>query len=136
MQYGIISALVQNLSTSQTHSSDLTYWTLLLVHQCCLTGKSAQPVSQTVKHREPPSFLFVSIEELHYDLMEHDFIPLLAKMTRSTFGNTNMQKMCLHSLVRLLSSLEYQGLRTIYPEALRVLLKLHYATHIPIYRCC
>ncbi|KAJ3191602.1 hypothetical protein HK101_007565 [Irineochytrium annulatum] len=82
VRYGVLRPLITFLSDSPTHSNDLKYWTLLLVHQLSLT------------------------ETLHKSLVRHGFIALLAKMTRLSFGNTNMQKLCLHSLVRLLSNLE------------------------------
>ncbi|KAJ3094404.1 hypothetical protein HDU97_008117 [Phlyctochytrium planicorne] len=40
--------------------------------------------------------------------VEKDFIVLIAGMARLSFGNVNMQKLCLHSLVRLISNLESQ----------------------------
>ncbi|KAJ3123503.1 hypothetical protein HK100_011586, partial [Physocladia obscura] len=49
--------------------------------------------------------LLLSHEVLHRILIFKDLIPILGNMTRSTFGNSNMQKYCLHSLVRLISSL-------------------------------
>ncbi|KAI8847716.1 armadillo-type protein [Chytridium lagenaria] len=72
-----------------THSNDLKYWSLLVIHQLSLT------------------------EGLHSALVEKEFIILLAKMTRLSFGNTNMQKLCLHSLVRLISNLDNQDLKMV-----------------------
>ncbi|KAJ3197464.1 hypothetical protein HDU82_001456, partial [Entophlyctis luteolus] len=76
LTYKIISFL-----KDESFSNDLRYWSLLVVHQLSL------------------------LESLHAILILKQMIPILGLMTRSTFGNSNMQKYCLHSLVRLISSL-------------------------------
>ncbi|KAI9334581.1 hypothetical protein BDR26DRAFT_560277 [Obelidium mucronatum] len=60
-------------------------------------------------------------EPLHAILIFKDLIPILGKMTRSTFGNSNMQKYCLHSLVRLISSLKSSDA----PEKLKILIDMN-----------
>ncbi|KAJ3377829.1 hypothetical protein HDU84_008176, partial [Entophlyctis sp. JEL0112] len=69
------------VNEDESFSNDLRYWSLLVVHQLSL------------------------LESLHAILILKQMIPILGLMTRSTFGNSNMQKYCLHSLVRLISSL-------------------------------
>ncbi|KAI9328201.1 hypothetical protein DFJ73DRAFT_862136 [Zopfochytrium polystomum] len=84
VKLGVLNPLMRFLTSYPTHSNDLKYWSLLLVHQLSLS------------------------ESLHPILLEKGLIPILGQMTRLTFGNTNMQKYCLHSLVRLVSNLENQ----------------------------
>ncbi|KAI8804237.1 armadillo-type protein [Cladochytrium replicatum] len=81
VQYGVLDPLLGFLLSSPSHSNDIKYWSLLLIHQFCLT------------------------EKLHSLLIERDIVPTLGLMTRLTFGNSNMQKLCLHSLVRLISTM-------------------------------
>ncbi|KAJ3292547.1 hypothetical protein HDU79_001346 [Rhizoclosmatium sp. JEL0117] len=78
---GMLDRIIEFL-TVKTHSNDLRYWSLLVIHQ------------------------FTLCEHLHPILIFKGLIPILGTMTRSTFGNSNMQKYCLHSLVRLISSLK------------------------------
>ncbi|KAJ3126866.1 hypothetical protein HK098_007070, partial [Nowakowskiella sp. JEL0407] len=81
VSYGILVPLCGFISASVSLSNDLKYWSLLLIHQLSLT------------------------ESLHEALIDKGMVPILGNLTRMTFGNTNMQKLCLHSLVRLISSL-------------------------------
>jgi len=39
-------------------------------------------------------------------MVEKGFIKLLAQLARRTFGNTSMQKLCFHSLVRIITELD------------------------------
>ncbi|KNC95963.1 uncharacterized protein SPPG_08568 [Spizellomyces punctatus DAOM BR117] len=82
VRYGILGPLKKFLSISSTHSNDLMYWSLLLTHQLSL------------------------IDELQSELIGTGFLYILAYMIRLTFGNASMQRLCLHSLVRLLSKME------------------------------
>ncbi|TPX32811.1 hypothetical protein SmJEL517_g04134 [Synchytrium microbalum] len=82
IEYKVLDPLLKLLNSTPTHSNDLKYWALLMLHQFCLQ------------------------EELHVFLLAKKVINILATMTRLTFGNSNMQKLCLHSLVRLISSLD------------------------------
>ncbi|KAJ3353312.1 hypothetical protein HDU83_006992, partial [Entophlyctis luteolus] len=77
---GVLDKIISFLK-DESFSNDLRYWSLLVVHQLSL------------------------LESLHAILILKQMIPILGLMTRSTFGNSNMQKYCLHSLVRLISSL-------------------------------
>ncbi|KAJ3234857.1 hypothetical protein HDU81_001071 [Chytriomyces hyalinus] len=67
--------------TDRTFSNDLRYWALLVIHQ------------------------LASTEKLHPILVFKGLIPILGSMTRSTFGNSNMQKYCVHAVVRLVANL-------------------------------
>ncbi|KAI8611280.1 armadillo-type protein, partial [Chytriomyces sp. MP71] len=78
---GVLDRLLLFLTDRAAFSNDLRYWSLLVLHQFCLS------------------------DLLHPILVYKGLIPILGAMTRSTFGNSNMQKYCLHALVRLISSL-------------------------------
>ncbi|KAJ3007231.1 UNVERIFIED_CONTAM: hypothetical protein HDU68_003633, partial [Siphonaria sp. JEL0065] len=81
VKVGVLDRITDFL-TNPGYSNDLRYWSLLVIHQ------------------------FSLCEHLHPILIFKGLIPILGSMTRSTFGNSNMQKYCLHSLVRLISSLK------------------------------
>ncbi|KAI9199660.1 uncharacterized protein BJ171DRAFT_517423 [Polychytrium aggregatum] len=83
-RHGILAPLIKILKDCPSHNTDLKYWALLLLHQLSLC------------------------DDVHAGMIKKDIVSLLATLTRLTFGNTNMQKMCLHSLVRLITSMESQ----------------------------
>ena len=119
---GVLDQLTPFLTSHPTHSNDLKYWALLLVHQFSLTGNTPQIFlyfhahrlnhlcHENQKYKNTKLHTKKNIEKLHRVLLKKDLVPILARMTRLTFGNTNMQKYCLHSLVRLVSDLENQGI--------------------------
>ncbi|ORY18099.1 ARM repeat-containing protein [Neocallimastix californiae] len=82
VNYGILDSIFKILSSTPNCNNDLKYWTLLILHQLSLT------------------------EELHSKMVEKGFIKLLAQLARRTFGNTSMQKLCFHSLVRIITELD------------------------------
>jgi hypothetical protein len=82
VNYGILDSIFKILSSTPNCNNDLKYWTLLILHQLSLT------------------------EELHGKMVEKGFIKLLAQLARRTFGNTSMQKLCFHSLVRIITELD------------------------------
>ena len=78
----ILPHLLKTLTTCPTHNNDNKYWSLLIIHQFSLS------------------------ESIHQALIENGIIPILGTLARLTFGNSQMQKLCLHSLVRIISCLE------------------------------
>ncbi|KAJ3013943.1 hypothetical protein HKX48_005431 [Thoreauomyces humboldtii] len=78
-RYGILPGLKSYLEPDKEYSSDLVHWALLLTHQFAIT------------------------DGLQVQMLEAGFLQVIAPLTRLTFGNANMQKLCLHSLVRFLS---------------------------------
>ncbi|ORX41985.1 ARM repeat-containing protein [Piromyces finnis] len=82
VNYGILDSIYRILSSTPNCNNDLKYWTLLILHQLSLT------------------------EELHNKMVDRGFIKLLAQLARRTFGNTSMQKLCFHSLVRIITELD------------------------------
>eukprot|EP00842_Homolaphlyctis_polyrhiza_P002378 jgi/Hompol1/3140/HPOL_006360-RA len=85
VKYGILDALFKFLEDTPRLSTDVKYWSLLLISQ------------------------IVSNETLHPVLLDRGIVSLLARMARLTFSNANMQKLCLHSLVRLVSAMQPTG---------------------------
>ncbi|KAI9090025.1 hypothetical protein DFS34DRAFT_380747 [Phlyctochytrium arcticum] len=97
VRYGVLRPLKKFLALSTSHSNDLMYWSLLLTHQISI------------------------VDELQVDLIEAGYLLVLGRMVRITFGNANMQKLCLHSIIRLLSKMETTELL----EHLRLLLSIN-----------
>ncbi|KAI9290273.1 hypothetical protein BC943DRAFT_10443 [Umbelopsis sp. AD052] len=57
-------------------------------------------------------------EPFHRPLITNGFVAILAKMARMTFGNTNMPKFCMQSLVRVIASVDQVEARAILTELL------------------
>ncbi|RUS21036.1 hypothetical protein BC937DRAFT_93802 [Endogone sp. FLAS-F59071] len=82
---GVLEPLECILTSETIHNNELKYWSLMVVHQISLC------------------------DNLHHALITAGFVPLLARMSRLTFGNTNMPKYCMQSLVRIINSTETIG---------------------------
>ncbi|KAF8979251.1 hypothetical protein BGZ46_005682, partial [Entomortierella lignicola] len=81
VQYGILAPLSQFLVKVEP-ANELQYWSLMVVHQ------------------------LAACEALHPALISVGLIRTLAEMSRLSFGNANMPKICLQSLVRLIVTME------------------------------
>ncbi|KAF9998569.1 40s ribosomal protein L44e [Entomortierella chlamydospora] len=81
VQYGILEPLSRFLVKVEP-ANELQYWSLMVVHQ------------------------LASCEALHPALINAGLIRTLAEMSRLSFGNANMPKICLQSLVRLIITME------------------------------
>ncbi|KAJ2996320.1 hypothetical protein HDV02_006641 [Globomyces sp. JEL0801] len=82
--YGLIEVLCSFLNNRPARYSDLKYWSILVLHQLCVTDK------------------------LFEQLFDNKVIFILADMLKLTFGTPSMQKLCLHGIVRLLGSFSDQ----------------------------
>ncbi|KAK9709851.1 hypothetical protein K7432_008763 [Basidiobolus ranarum] len=82
VQYGVIEPLARFLQSFNVYSNEMKYWTLMLVYHLSFS------------------------EDIHPQMIRANFIPLLADLTRKTFGNVNMPKVCLQTLVRIVASME------------------------------
>lgn len=51
-------------------------------------------------------------------LIQEGFVAVLAQMARMTYGNTNMPKFCIQSLVRIVSNVEVGEAKSILEELL------------------
>lgn len=58
----------------------------------------------------------IEIDPLPHVLIDNGFVSLLAKMARLTYGNTNMPKFCMQSLVRITSNVDVAGNIHIFNE--------------------
>ncbi|KAG9069268.1 hypothetical protein KI688_010166 [Linnemannia hyalina] len=77
VQYGILEPLTRFLVKVEP-ANELQYWSLMVVHQ------------------------LTACEGLHAELIRFGLVRTLAEMSRLSFGNANMPKICLQSLVRLI----------------------------------
>ena len=95
---GLLKPLIEFLMSAPTHNNDLKYWCLLVVHQLCLE------------------------ETLRPILIDHKLVGVLGKLSRLTFGNSGMQKLAIHSIVRLIGNMEdveaQQALHNLHGEGL------------------
>ncbi|KAF9937631.1 hypothetical protein BGZ67_001032 [Mortierella alpina] len=81
VQYGILEPISRFLVKVEP-ANELQYWSLMVVHQ------------------------LAACDALHPELIRADLIRTLAEMSRLSFGNANMPKVCLQALVRLISSMD------------------------------
>ncbi|KAF9190587.1 hypothetical protein BGZ51_008438 [Haplosporangium sp. Z 767] len=81
VQYGILEPLSRFLVKVEP-ANELQYWSLMVVHQ------------------------LAACEALHPELIKVGLIRKLAEMSRLSFGNANMPKICLQSLVRLIVTMD------------------------------
>ncbi|KAF9900480.1 hypothetical protein BX616_002581 [Lobosporangium transversale] len=84
VQYGILEPLSRFLIKVEP-ANELQYWSLMVVHQLAAS------------------------DALHPQLINAGMIRILAEMSRLSFGNANMPKICLQSLVRLIVTIEYES---------------------------
>nr|KAJ3422335.1 hypothetical protein HK105_000154 [Polyrhizophydium stewartii] len=85
VHYGVVKPLMAILSEDRKPNSDLKYFALTLLHQISLR------------------------DDLHPALIEANAIEVLVKLTRESFTNSSMQKLCLHSLVRIVSAVPVEA---------------------------
>ncbi|KAG0288474.1 hypothetical protein BGZ96_007753 [Linnemannia gamsii] len=81
VQYGILEPLTRFLVKVEP-ANELQYWSLMVVHQLTACG------------------------ELYSELIRFGLVRTLAEMSRLSFGNANMPKICLESLVRLIVNMD------------------------------
>ncbi|KAL7752825.1 hypothetical protein RI367_001828 [Sorochytrium milnesiophthora] len=93
---GVLEPLRATLQDKHT-PKDLIYWTLILVHQFALSAENSSA-----------------------DMVNMGFVPLLGMMLRETYGNANMQKLCLHAIVRLVGQLEASAAQQQLEQLLQV----------------
>ena len=80
--YNVVEHLTRLLGEYPDRYNDLKYWIVCLLHQLCLT------------------------ESVTNYLIDAKVIYLMVEVSKLTFGNPSMQKLCFHSIVRLLSNFE------------------------------
>ncbi|CEI88769.1 hypothetical protein RMCBS344292_03147 [Rhizopus microsporus] len=93
LELGILEPIKRILTSKNIRNNELKYWTLMILYQISLS------------------------DPLPHVLIDNGFVSLLAKMARLTYGNTNMPKFCMQSLVRITSNVDVA-------EAKKILLEL------------
>ncbi|KAI7904924.1 uncharacterized protein BX663DRAFT_501050 [Cokeromyces recurvatus] len=93
LELGILESIKQILTSEEIRNNELKYWTLMILYQISLS------------------------DPLPKVLTENEFVSLIARMARMTYGNTNMPKFCMQSLVRIAANVDVN-------EAKKVLTKL------------
>ncbi|KAI7854060.1 armadillo-type protein [Circinella umbellata] len=91
---GILEPIKRILTSTSIRNNELKYWTLMILYQ--------------ISRSDP----FPKV------LIEQGFVSVLAKMARMTYGNTNMPKFCIQSLVRIISNVDVLEAKTILTELL------------------
>ncbi|KAF9581543.1 hypothetical protein BGW38_001405 [Lunasporangiospora selenospora] len=81
VKYGVLDPIARFL-TKVEPANELQYWCLMVIHQ------------------------LAACDALRSELVRYGFIKTLAEMSRLSFGNANMPKICLNSLVRLMVAME------------------------------
>ncbi|KAI8091717.1 hypothetical protein BDF21DRAFT_410072 [Thamnidium elegans] len=93
LELGVLDPIKRILTSDEIRNNELKYWTLMILYQISLS------------------------DPLPKALIENGFVSLLARMVRMTYGNTNMPKFYMQSLVRIAANVEV-------PEAKKVLTEL------------
>ncbi|KAI9019287.1 armadillo-type protein [Phycomyces nitens] len=91
---GVLDPVKTILTSTDIRNNELKYWTLMILYQVSLSDP------------------FPKV------LIRNGFIGLIAKMARMTYGNTNMPKFCMQSLVRILANVNSTESKTILIELL------------------
>ncbi|KAI9244676.1 hypothetical protein BDA99DRAFT_528851 [Phascolomyces articulosus] len=91
---GILEPIKRILTSTTIRNNELKYWTLMILYQ--------------ISRSDP----FPKV------LIEQGFVSVLAKMARMTYGNTNMPKFCIQSLVRIISNVDVVEAKNILTELL------------------
>lgn len=109
VQYGILEPISRFLVKVEP-ANELQYWSLMVVHQLAACGKYWRQLNINLSGRITKISDFVlsplQIDALHPELIRADLIRTLAEMSRLSFGNANMPKVCLQALVRLISTMD------------------------------
>ncbi|KAI8329366.1 hypothetical protein EDC96DRAFT_529431 [Choanephora cucurbitarum] len=92
LELGVLEPIKRILSSDQIRNNELKYWTLMILYQISLS------------------------EPLPRVLIDYGFVSLLAKMARMTYGNTNMPKFCMQSLVRITSNVDANEAKRVLTE--------------------
>lgn len=83
----------------------------MILYQITRTGKLSLYPKNTC-------FNIMVIEPFPKILIQEGFVAVLAQMARMTYGNTNMPKFCIQSLVRIVSNVEVGEAKSILEELL------------------
>lgn len=103
------------LTSDDIRNNELKYWTLMILYQISLSGNVLLPPSVNGHNTYSRT---LSIDPLPKVLIENGFVSLLARMARMTYGNTNMPKFCMQSLVRIAANIDVSEAKRVLKELL------------------
>ncbi|KAI9361286.1 hypothetical protein BD770DRAFT_20058, partial [Pilaira anomala] len=94
LELGVLDPIKRILTSDKIRNNELKYWTLMILYQISLS------------------------DPLPRVLIENGFVSLLARMARMTYGNTNMPKFCMQSLVRIAANVDVSEAKKVLTELL------------------
>ncbi|KAG2206826.1 hypothetical protein INT47_007582, partial [Mucor saturninus] len=94
LELGVLDPIKRILTSDEIRNNELKYWTLMILYQISLS------------------------DPLPKVLIENGFVSLLARMARMTYGNTNMPKFCMQSLVRIAANVDVSEAKKVLTELL------------------
>ncbi|KAJ3258177.1 hypothetical protein HK103_003995 [Boothiomyces macroporosus] len=94
VSYGVLDCLIKFLQDEPNRYSDLKFWSISLIHQ------------------------FSQTDSVSAILIAKKIMNLLTEMVKLNFGNPNVQKLCFHAIVRILSTIDDED------ESKQILLEL------------
>lgn len=94
LDLGVLDPIKRILTSDEIRNNELKYWTLMILYQISLS------------------------DPLPKVLIENGFVSLLARMARMTYGNTNMPKFCMQSLVRIAANVDVAEAKKVLAELL------------------
>ncbi|KAJ3313259.1 hypothetical protein HDV04_002243 [Boothiomyces sp. JEL0838] len=94
VSYGVLDSLIKFLQDEPNRYSDLKFWSISLIHQ------------------------FSQTDSVSAILIAKKIMNLLTEMVKLNFGNPNVQKLCFHAIVRILSTIDDED------ESKQILLEL------------
>ncbi|CAO3652222.1 unnamed protein product [Mucor fragilis] len=94
LELGVLDPIKRILTSDDIRNNELKYWTLMILYQISLS------------------------DPLPKVLIENGFVSLLARMARMTYGNTNMPKFCMQSLVRIAANIDVSEAKRVLKELL------------------
>jgi len=110
LEIGVLEPLKRILTSETIRNNELKYWSLMVLHQVSLSGMEYRVCIEDNRVLGFRLILNFCIEPFHRPLITNGFVAILAKMARMTFGNTNMPKFCMQSLVRVIASVDQVGM--------------------------
>ncbi|KAI8639010.1 hypothetical protein BD408DRAFT_485133 [Parasitella parasitica] len=94
LELGVLDPIKRILTSDDIRNNELKYWTLMILYQISLS------------------------DPLPKVLIQKGFVRLLARMARMTYGNTNMPKFCMQSLVRIAANVDVSEAKKVLKELL------------------
>ncbi|KAI9480390.1 MAG: hypothetical protein EXX96DRAFT_562409 [Benjaminiella poitrasii] len=94
LELGVLESIKRILTSEEIRNNELKYWTLMILYQISLSDPLPKVLTET------------------------GFVRLLARMARMTYGNTNMPKFCMQSLVRIAANVDVNEAKKVLTQLL------------------